>query len=159
MSLEKTIVMEGIPSFKIPDADAVKTVTANASDLQYHIFQYLSIMYSYCDSDYYSDGYYVPGGSTPSTKFSELYNILYDEIEPLATADGNEGLYTNYYYQAKEKAEEILKQKKDYAETEYSRVVYSRTPTGGNSATPYTQEDKDKMARLIRDIKKIKGLL
>ena len=159
MSLEKTAEMEGIPSFKIPDVNAVEEITSKASGLQYHIFNYLSIMYSYCDTNYIPDGYYVSGGPTPSDKFKEIYETLYNEIEPLATGGGDEGFYTNYYYLAREKAREILQKKQAYAENEYNKVVMSRTGTYGNSSTPYTDADKDKMARLQRDIKKIKGLL
>ena len=164
MSLEKTVEMEEIPSFKIPDVEAVGKLTDKALNLRSDIFNYLSIMSSYCDTDYISDGYNVSASTTPSTKYKELYDALYDEIGELASNGANEGLYSNYYYAAKDKAKEILNKNKAKAEAEIRNTKdqierYLANQTYGNNSGAYPISYDRRIEALKRDIKKIKDLL
>ena len=155
MTLEKTISMEGIPSFKIPDTSAIETATNKAALLSGNIRTYLSAMGSYKSSTgYYSDGYYISGGSTPSTKLDEIYNNLYDEISDLAI---NDEIYANYNYAAKDKAREIIRKNLNLAYSKRTEV-YNRISTTtyyGNSPSSY---DLDLEKRLNRDINKLKSI-
>lgn len=157
MTLEKNIPMEGIPSFKIPDTDAISKATNQASLLSGNIRSYLSAMGSYKNSSgYHSDGYYISGGSTPSTKFEEIYNNLYDGISDLAI---NDEIYANYKYAAKDKAKEIIEKNLDIAYSKRTEV-YGRINTAtyyGNSPSSYDLDLEKKLNRDINKLKDIKG--
>ena len=132
MTLEKTIEMEGIPSFGIPDTSAIAEATNQASLLSENIRTYLSQMGLYRQGyGSYPDGYYVPEKkeSTPSAKFERIYDDLYDEISDLTR---NSKLYKNYNNAAKDKAKEIIEKNLDIARSKRTEV-HGRIKTATDS--------------------------
>lgn len=155
MKLDKTITMEAIPSFDIPDTKAIESATDKASKLKGDMWVYISCMSKYTDPETFSDGCYVENGPTPSKKMEELLTKLSKEFTDMFKS---EDLYGNYNIAAEKKAKEILDRNLKIAESK-QRELFDREASEtrfGNSASGHTLDMERKIQRDIEKIKKEK---